>query len=187
MKKSMMARIAYAYALSLFGLDVAFFFLSLLLHIAVLAGAKELNEHFGKIVLIGAFIVVIPVFTFAKNSFKWVQEIKKSPAWMRRGALTFGIYALFICSLLMFAFPNCDTLLGEGLVGSASMMGFTAISMCILYTAIWSGAVESPELIRMARNSAVFMCIGTAIFLADRAGFFPHHRPAEYQRIDLPN
>jgi hypothetical protein len=84
----------------------------------------------------------------------------------------------------MFIFPDCEALFQETLIGSAYMMGFTAISLCILYAALWSGTVEGPELIRMARNSVAFVCLTAILFAADRAGFFRHHPHVENQRID---
>lgn len=89
----------------------------------------------------------------------------------------------FFC-LLMFAFPDSDPLFVEESIGSAYSMGFAAISVCILYTALCTGAVDGNELTRMARNSAVFIRLAAVFFLVDRAGIFPHHRRVENQRID---
>ncbi len=103
---------------------------------------------------------------------------------MWKGALGLGVYALFVFCLLVFAFPDNDPLFVERLIGSAYDMGFTAISVCILYTALWTGTVEDSKLIRMARNSAVFVCFMATMFLADRAGFLPHHPHIDNQRLD---
>ena len=103
---------------------------------------------------------------------------------MWKRALGLGAYALIVFCLLIFAFPDSDPLVVEGLVDSAYNMGFTAISVCILYTALWTGTVEDSQLIRMARNSTIFICLTGASLLANRAALFPHHPRVENQRID---
>jgi len=182
MNRTLACRLAHAYARALFVLNILFFNLSILLYVCVLSDASWAASPFAKLITAGAFIAGLPIFAFLKNGMNWVREIKNCRAWMWRGVLGCGAFALLNFCLLVFVFPSGNP---EGLMQPAHRMGIGGISVCVLYTALWSGTVDDAGLTKMARNSVLFLSFVAATFLAYHAGFL--HHPDPLNRVAPPS
>ncbi len=170
----MIARFAYVYVRLLLAFAMLLFAASLLMHLSVLTGAKGLYAEYGGLLFAGAVIAGIPTAAFQKSANTWKNEIKSCPGWMRNTFVIFGVYGLVVLCLQLIIFPNGDPLPRQALTVSAFPLALNALSVCILYSNIWSGFVDEPELVRRARNSAIIVALGVATFLAYRVGYLPH-------------
>ena len=166
----MTTRIAVAYARVLFLLELLLFSASLLLHMSALLGAKKPFANYGLMLFPGAVIVGLPVMAFVKDSLRWVDQIKSCPKWMWKGALAFGVYGIFTL-LLQVIFPEGSSIDDQTLAVSGFPLGFEGISICILYSVLWSGYLEERETVRRALHSISFVGVGIAAFLLYRAGY----------------
>ena len=167
----MTSRIAVAYVRVLFLLELLLFAASLLLHMSALLGAKKPFANYGLMLFPAAVIVGLPVIAFVKDSLRWVDQIKSCPKWMWKGALAFGVYGVFTL-LLQVIFPGGASIDDQTLAVTGFPSGFEAISVCILYSVLWSGYLQKRETVRRALHSISFVGVGIAAFLLYRAGYF---------------
>ncbi len=170
----MAARIACGYACILLGAEALLFVLSLILHSAVLVGAKGPFTSYDVALFRAAVIVGIPITAFLKNGFRWMQQIKSCPQWMWKTALAFGIYSVLI--VCFYGFFSRSNPLKQPLSVSGVPLGFDAIWFCILYSALRSHYLSKSELTKAAGRSLLMVGFGLAMFLAYRAGYLPRPR-----------
>jgi|SRR5215472_2076429 len=94
MEGSVAVRIAYGYACILWAAEALLFLMSLMLHSAVLVGAKGSFINYDLALFRAAVIVGILTTAFLKDGLLWVQQIKSCPKWMWKTALALGVYSL---------------------------------------------------------------------------------------------
>jgi hypothetical protein len=169
----MIYRLAYAYVRLLLVLEVLLFTLSLWLHVSVIIGAKKPFAEFGAELLSGTAVVWIPVAAFVKDGLRWRNQIKTCPGWVWRAALAMGAYGLVILCLQAI-FPEGASISDQALTVSGFPLGFDAISLCIIYSVLWSGFLTKSEVAKRTRNSLLMVALGLIAFLAYRAGYWPH-------------
>jgi hypothetical protein len=169
----MIYRFAYAYVRLLLVLEALLFTLSLLLHVSVIIGAKKPFAEFGATLITGALIAWIMVTAFVKDGLRWRDQIKSCPGWMWRAALAMGAYGLVILCL-QAVFPEGASISEQTLTVSGFPLGFDAISLCVLYSVLWSGYLTKSEVAKRTRNSLLMIALGLVAFLAHRAGYWPH-------------
>ncbi len=171
----MIAWLAYAYVRLLLVLEILLFVASLLLHMSVLIGAKVPFAEYGLILFRGTVIVAVPVAAFIKDSLRWTEQIKTCPRWIWMTALGLGLYGILTFCALAISAPKGASLTDMALVLSGFPLGFDAISFCILYSVLWRGYLEGPEVVRRALHSVLFVAFGVTMFMAYRAGYLHHH------------
>jgi len=176
MDELMTARYTHAYVHFLLIIATSFLALSLLLHVSVLLGAKEPYAEYGKVLFLATIVLGIPTGFLQKDRNVWRNELRRCPTWMRRTAVTMGVYGLVILCLQFVIVPEAAPLLGHRLTISALPVSFDAMYVCILYSVAWSGLVDEPELLRRTRNSVIALMIVIIALLADRAGYLHHPR-----------
>ena len=182
MTKPILARFANLYVRFLFALEIILLFASLLVvHISLMVGVGYTYITVCKALIIGNLIAQCPIALFSKERNVWKNEFRSCPRWIRVLVILLAVYGIIAILLGAVQFFS------EEMVGSGFFLGFNAIGLSVLYSVTWADPLEQPELIRRTRNSLIGIAIVVSICIADRAGFFPHHRPAEYKRIDLPN
>ena len=161
----------------LFVLETLLFAASLLLHLSVfITGPNESYARYGLPLFRATVIVGIPATAFVKDGL-WKDQIKSCPKWLWKGALTLGVYALLIaCAQTIF---SEGTLFEQTLTVSGVPLGFDAISLCVLYSVLWSDYLEKSEVVRRAMHSVALVTLGLIVFLAYRAGYFQHPRTTE--------
>jgi len=169
----MIYRFAYAYVRLLLVLEALLFTLSLSLHVSVLIGAKEPFAEFGAILVRGTVIVWIPVIAFVKDGLRWRDQIKTCPGWMWRTALAMGAYGLVILCLGAI-FPEGVSPSEQPLIVSGFPLGFDAISLCVIYSVLWSGFLTKSEVAKLTRNSLLMVAFGLIVYLAYRTGYLRH-------------
>jgi uncharacterized membrane protein YbhN (UPF0104 family) len=173
MKEQVASHFAYAYVRFLLVLEVLLFALSLLLHLSVFLGRRGLFVEFGAVLFRGTCIVGIPVTAFIKDSLRWTAQLKTCPQWMWRTALTLGGYGLLL-PCLQGIFPEGASFSEQALTISGFPLGFDAIALCIIYSALWSGYLTESEVVKGAGKSLLMVSLGFIAFLAYRAGYLHH-------------
>lgn len=171
----MIGRIARAYLLLLLSAEFVLFALSLLLHTGAFLGRRNLITEFGPFLFRCAVLVGILSVPFVKDSLRWTHQIKKSPEWMWKSALTIGVYVIVVMCLQLLLFPQGSTLTDQTLVVSGFPLAFDAISICILWTALRSDFFKSEELAKRAGISVAGIALSIVAFIAYRAGVWPPH------------
>jgi hypothetical protein len=166
----MIYRVACAYVRLLLVLEALLFTLSLSLHVSVLIGAKEPFAEYGAILFGGTVAAWIPVTAFVKDGLRWTDQIQTCPGWMWRTALAIGAYGLVILCLQAI-FPEGDSISQQTLTLSGFPLGFDAISLCVLYSVLWSGVLTKSEVAKRTRNSLLMVAFVLIAFLAYRVGY----------------
>jgi hypothetical protein len=173
MEEPVVARLANAYVRFLLVLEALLFALSLLLHLSVLLGAKELFAEFGAVLFRGTFIVGILVIAFIKDGLRWRDQLKTCPRWMWKTALALGLYGLVVLCLQAI-FSEGASFSEQALTVSGFPLGFDAIALCIIYSVLWSSYLTKSEVAKGAGKSLLMLSLGLTAFLAYRAGYLRH-------------
>jgi hypothetical protein len=176
-----MTRWAYTYVRILFVLAILLFTGSFLLHVGLIAGWKEASPEYGLFLFYGAIIIGVATTLFVKDRRKWIVQIKSCPEWMWRGALIVGAYGLLVVCFQAI-FPAGRSISGEAMIVSGFPLGFDAVNICVLYSVLWAAYLDQSEVIERVRNSIIVFTLGAAVFLAYRAGYFPH--PNTHKGVD---
>jgi len=53
-------------------------------------------------------------------------------------------------------------------------LGFDALSLCILYAALWTNTVQDAELVKRSKISIAALIIGVTMLFFKWNAFFPH-------------
>jgi len=105
---------------------------------------------------------------FIKDGLRWKDQIKACPDWMWNTALALFAYGL-ISPFVLFIFQQEIV----DIAFSAVPIGFAALNCCILYSVLWTGYMEQPELLRRARNSFIMATLMVTVTWATRVGYLP--------------
>jgi hypothetical protein len=170
----MNVKFARGFAFSVLLLDLLLLTWSLLLHVEALIGNGKPYALLNERLFAGSIAAVFLSVAFVKDNIRWTTEIKRCPTWMWRSALGLALYQFLVLGLKFFVFPDGTPAGEQLLVWSAWPIGFDAISFCIVYSALWSGAVSDSELVRRARNSGILAIVIVVVIVANRAGYLAH-------------
>lgn len=102
--------------------------------------------------------------------FEWRKRTRDYALGIR---IALAVYALLMAVIGIF-FSQGLSFKDATLTISGLPLGVDAINFAILYSVLWSGYLERPEVTRRALHSVLLVGFGTAVFLADRAGYIPH-------------
>ena len=174
-QESMIVRLARVYIYLLLALEALLFASQLVLHASVCVGAKEPYSKYGAMLFRAAIIVGIPAIAFVKDSLQWKKQIARCPEWMWKAALMFSAYGLLVLCMQSI-FPEGRSLGEQTLTVSSFPLGLDAISFCVLYSVLWSGALDKDALVTRTRNSLIIVALGFATFFAYRSGYLHHPR-----------
>jgi hypothetical protein len=164
----MIARLAYAYVRLLLVLELLLFASSLVLHLSVLLGVLigvrgPYTEVRGNAVFRLAVLVGIAVAPFVKESLRWMDQVKTWPGWMWKGALAVGVYGLCTAPLSFTALPE-----------TGFVLGFEAVSFCILYSVLWRTYLNESKVINRVAASISLVTLCVIVQLAYNAGYLRH-------------
>jgi hypothetical protein len=137
-------------------------------------GPKEPFSEYGVLLFGGSVAAGVSISTFQKSANVWTNEIKNCPRWMRVAFVTLAVYLLAILCIQLIIFPASDSFPDLALTVSAFPLASNALSVCILYSVIWSGSIDEPELIRRTRKSAAALAISVIILFAFHTGYLKH-------------
>jgi hypothetical protein len=163
----MIARAVRAYVLLLFVADLLLLATSLILHVSVWLGKLPLRDQANMAILLGSLFFNFAVLCLAKERNVWKNEFSACPAWLRWGAALFGCYGFGVAivqTLLRSEGPD------NSLTISAVPLAFEALSMTVLYSVLWRGSLEAPELRKRAGISFVVVMAVFVLLLANRLG-----------------
>ena len=164
---SVWVRLARWYALSLLMLEMSFLMASVLLHISVMLGTAKLYIEYGLWLFRGTILLAALVTPFVHDNLRCKEQIQKCPDWMWKGALILGIYVLLLV-LQMVCFPQGSSLEDQHLLMSGSPLVFDLMAICILYSVLWRGYLETRELIRRFSHSLSILILGGTLLLLYR-------------------
>ena len=171
---SMLTRLARAYSIFLFSAQIVLFVVCLVVHVYVFAVVDERAFNIAKFLWAACIILMLPAMAFIKDSPRWMQQLKACPVWMCRIAL--GVWAYgFVIFFLRLLFPVVSEPMSDPLVLSGIPLGFEAITICLLYAALWRGYLNESELNKSAGLSLAFAFFVIVIFGTYKAGFLPTH------------
>jgi hypothetical protein len=166
----MLSRLAYTYVQLLLVLELVLFLSSLLLHLSVMLGFKQLYAGYGMKLFIAAIVVGIPTVPFIKDSIRLVDQVKSCPEWMWTLALGVGCYAIgvfFFQLLFPQSFPNFSA------IGSAAPLAFDGMYFCILYSVVVRAYLTKQEVTNRAAGSVALATLFVVVFVAQRTGYLP--------------
>jgi hypothetical protein len=169
----MMVKIARAYVAVLFLIDLTLLAASLVLHVSVWLGSRQLYAQSGLAVLVGALIVNFVVLCLAKERNVWKNEFKACPRWVRGMAIAFGCYGFGVAIFQTVLLPNAGGPDAPFTV-SAIPLAFEALSLTVLYSVLWTGSLSQAELPRRIGMSFVAAVIAVALLVANHAGYLSH-------------
>ncbi len=169
----MVINLSRAYVRLLFGVELVLFSASLLVHVGTYIEGSSVSPVVAAALFRSAVLTGILVAAFLENGRKWVTQIKSCPGWMWRLALSLGVYSLLVV-LFEVLYPKGASLADQRLTISAVPIGLDAISICILYSVLWSRSVSELSIVKGARNSAIGLVLGIAVFCAYQAGYLHH-------------
>jgi hypothetical protein len=150
-------RIAIGYAWLLFSLEAMLLFFTLLLHVGVLLGFEDPYRKMQNALYIAMLTLFVPIAAFVGESWKWLQQVKTCPDWMWKLALILAGYGIFAFCLQMFLFANGPNPQDQTLATSGFILGFEAISACIMFSSLRTEKIEISEFMRRSRNSVLFI------------------------------
>jgi len=146
---------------------------SVLLHLGASTGTLyALREH-DRTVFAGALIAAFPALGLAKERNVWKNEFKDCRWWLRDIASASFVYSLIIMILAIAIRSDGTPLANDVEASSALMVMFNLMSLCIVYSVLWSSNLTGSELIRRARTSVLFVLVVGALFFASYAGYLP--------------
>jgi hypothetical protein len=177
-EEPIIARLAGLYARLLMALAILLFTLSLLLHVSVLIGPRKPLSGFGVLLFVITIAAGNTATAFQKNRMSWKNEIRNCPVWMRGVFYSLAIYAALAACLQIFILPSGNTLSENASAVSAIPLSLNAFSACVLYSVIWSGTVDKPELARRARKSLMMGLMSIAVLYLFYLAYL-HHPWAE--------
>lgn len=154
----MIARAGRVYTEVLMVAEVILLLASIGIHLYVLAGTEAVYEKYQG--ALGTAVIVIggPSFAFKRKGVGLIAQIRGCPQWMWKSAVAIAAYG-FLTLLTLVIFPTRGSFTSS-LVGSGFPLGFEAIPICILYSALWRLRLDEPELIRKAGISFLFIILG---------------------------
>ena len=167
--------IAFAYIKFLFVVELILFAASVCLHVlTMIVGMNAAFQHYGLPLFRGAIVMSIPTVALTKDGM-WQDQIRRCPIWMWKSALGIGLYSLFIaCVQVIFA--GNASFSEQTLAISGFPLGFEAISLCVIYSVLWSDYLQDTDIVQLATHSALFLILGTIALWAYRGGYL--HRLA---------
>jgi hypothetical protein len=169
----MLARIARAYIYLILITETLSLAASVLLHVGASTGTfHTLTEHSGT-VFAGALIAVFPALSLAKERNIWKNEFKDCAWWLHYLASASFVYALVIMILAIVTRSDGTPLANDVEASSAFMVMFNLMSLCIVYSILWSGNLTRSQLIQRARTSVLFTLAVGVFFFASYAGYLP--------------
>jgi len=161
----MMAKAARFYVLLLFVIDVMLLATSLILHVGVWMGKSPLYDEAAMPILVGALFVNFVVLCLAKERNVWRNEFKACPAWLRWVAIVFGCYGFGVAiTQAILRSEGAD----NPLTISAVPLAFEALSITVLYSVLWRGSLETPELLKRAGVSFAVVAAVLGLLLVNR-------------------
>jgi hypothetical protein len=169
----MMVKIARVYVVVLFLVDLTLLATSLLLHVSVWLGARQLYARLGLTVLVAALVVNFVVLFLAKERNVWKNEFKACPRWVQGMAIAFGSYGFGVAIFQTVLLPNAGGP-DDPFTVSAIPLAFEALSLTVLYSVLWAGSLPQAELPRKTATSFIAAVIALAILVANHAGYLSH-------------
>jgi hypothetical protein len=173
----MLDRIARAWLRLLLAVGLALLGGSLLLNVMVLC-LVDIGDAW-KPVGYGILFLGAATAPFIRESWRWMDQIKACPRWMWVTAIGVAIYGL-AAAFLQFTFPVGSHFEDQTLAFSAFPLGFEAIDICILYTALRTNFLERTSLPRCAGFSLGLIALTCLMFIAVREGWLPHPARSPY-------
>jgi len=175
----MIARFVSLYLRCLFALVLLLFVLTLLLQICALLGAINPLEEYGKDFFYCAFAILVLAFGLARDRNVWNHEFKICPRWLQIATLIFMIYGTVFVFVQVIYFKNSGALEIMALLASGFFLVLESISVCILYSLLWTGLVSVPELTKRIRISLIMLAVCVAVIVAAHTGYLPHRSRQE--------
>lgn len=154
----MIARAGRIYIQALMVAEAILLLASIAIHLSVLTGTVAVYEKYRGV--LGTAIIVIggPAFAFKRRGGGLIAQIKSCPQWMWKSAVAIASYG--ILTVLAFVIFPTSPRFTSAFVGSGFPLGFEAIPICILYSALWRLRLDGSELIKGAGISLLFIGLG---------------------------
>ena len=167
----MIARATRIYLLALIGAEATLLTSFVLVHLLVVAGNDSIYEVYHGVLMRAVLVVGIPTIGFKSRSVGFLTQIRSCPKWMWRTAVGIAMYGMLTFALL---FSPMDERHLSAWVGSAFPLGFEAVPICILYSALSASRNEETWIIERARVSVLFLILGFLWVLYGGRGITAH-------------
>jgi len=154
----MIARAGRIYIQGLIATEVLLLWATIAIHLGVLCGGIALYDKYHEI--LGAAVIVVSgsSFAFKRKGVGLMTQIRTCPQWMWKSALVIASYGILTSVTLVIFPPN--NVFASSFVGSGFPLGFEAIPLCILYSALRHSRNDGSELIRSTVVSLLFIGCG---------------------------
>ena len=154
----MIARAGRIYIQALLVAEVILLLASIAIHLSVLAGTEAAYEKYRGALGTAVIVICGPPFAFKRKGVGLIAQIRSCPHWMWKSAVTIAAYGLL--TLLSFVIFPSSSLFASSLVGSGFLLGFEAVPICILYSALWRLRLDGSEFVTNAGISLLFIGFG---------------------------
>lgn len=173
-------RLARAYVRIILLLVAIHLSTSLVLHLSVWADQTKSYQGYSLILFRYGCVIWLIAGSFVKNSFKWMDQVKSCPTWLWLPALFLGLYPILLLSFRKASF-------GVALTVSGVVIGFDAISFCVLYPVIRSSYLKESEVVQRTLQSFVIVAICVAGYMAYQYGYLHGLQPQPSYNTDFRN
>ena len=143
---------------------------SLLVNVSVLVGAIGQSNRLSEVLLITSLFATFAGCSIAKERNIWRNEFKSCPKWLRGGVIVLAAYGYIVALAQVFFLEGGNAVLENTVSASAFTLGFNGIAFCIVYSVLFSGALNEAELVRRARNSLIALLVVLTLIIVSRSG-----------------
>ncbi len=158
----MLIRLVRGYIICLLAAQVCLFIAVLAVHVFSLAYSNKSELGNAMFCFRIAVLLNLSSFAYANNSLYWLSQLKAAPAWMRHTALGLCGYG-FVVVILKIVLPSAPSPIYDPMVVSGVPLGFIAISICFLYTALNMPWFSEIELKKRTTISLGMFCLATLV------------------------
>jgi hypothetical protein len=169
---TMQAKFARSYVFLLFVIEGLLLATSLRMHVSLLMGIRRLYENVPDRLFVGGLLLAFVTGFLAKGRNIWKNEFKSCPLWLQVLITVLVLYGFISGFLRTVVFPDAGN--SEMLTVSGLSLSIDAMSLCILYSFLWTHFEQGSELLKRSRNSLVAAILVSVYLLADHARYFPH-------------